>query len=130
MGNSTTGLDSLRECIERARGPLPRGCAGYQLTRITVPVDMYETKTHLVLEVFIPGFNMKEVNTSISGDTITISGEHKEKTDVEGAEYYCKEHRYGSFERKMAIPIPVKRDKIETTLSNGVYKLRLLKEEV
>jgi HSP20 family protein len=124
MANSKAGTDSLRKCIESARGPLPRGCLGCQISKIVVPVDMYRAGDRVIIKAYLAGFKREEVHTSITRDTVTIFGEHEEP-DTEGAGYYCKEHRFGRFERKLDLPVPVRKDKAEIAFNDGVLTLTL-----
>ena len=92
-------------------------------------VDMYQTANDVVVKAALPGLKPEEVDISITGDTLTIKGEHKEEQEVKQEDYFYKEHRYGGFSRSVAIPVQVKSDKAEATFENGVLTLTLPKAE-
>jgi len=92
-------------------------------------VDMYQTASDVVVKAALPGLKPEEVDISITGDTLTIKGEHKEEQEVKQEDYFYKEHRYGNFSRSVAIPVQVKSDKAEATFENGVLTLTLPKAE-
>lgn len=100
-----------------------------QAGRGELPVDMYQTANDLVIKAAVPGLKPEEVDISITGDTLTIKGEHKEEKEAKEQDYFCRECRYGAFSRSLTIPIPVKTDKAEATFENGVLTITLPKAE-
>jgi len=92
-------------------------------------LDMYQTKDDIVVKTALPGIKPEEVDISITGDTLTIKGEHKEEQEVKEEDYMRKECRYGAFARSIVIPVQVKADKAEATFENGVLTLTIPKTE-
>ena len=129
MAKKTEGLDLIRECMAKTRGPMPKSCIGCELSKIPVPINMYQTDAALVVKAFIPGIKLNEMNISITPDTISIGGEHKEKLDIREDDYFCKEQRYGTFDRKITLPIPVQSDKVDIAFDDGVLTLTLPKAD-
>lgn len=93
------------------------------------PIDMYQTDNEVVVKAAIPGLKPEEVDISITGDTVTIKGEHKEDKEVRDEDYLYKECRFGSFSRTVTIPVKVKTDKAEAVFENGILTLTLPKAE-
>jgi HSP20 family protein len=100
-----------------------------ELGRGELPIDMYQTANDVVVKASIPGLKPDEVDISITGDTLTIKGEHKEEKEAKEQDYLYRERRYGAFSRSLTIPVPVKTDKAEATFENGVLTLTLPKAE-
>jgi HSP20 family protein len=94
-----------------------------------LPIDMYQTDNDVVVKASLPGVKPEEVDISITGDTITIKGEHKEEKEVKEEDYLRRERRYASFNRSLMVPVSVKSDKAEATFENGVLTLTLPKAE-
>ncbi len=94
-----------------------------------VPVDMYQTASDVVIRASLPGISPEEIDISITGDTVTIKGEHREKTEVKEENYIRKEHRYGAFSRAVTVPVAVKIDKAEAVFDKGMLTLTLPKSE-
>ncbi|MFC2050859.1 Hsp20/alpha crystallin family protein [Chloroflexota bacterium] len=94
-----------------------------------LPVDMYQTANEVVVKASAPRLKPEEVDVSITGDTLTIKGEHKEEKKVEEENYIYKERRYGTFSRSMLIPVKVKSDKTEAVFEDGTRTLTLPKAE-
>lgn len=99
------------------------------LGRGELPIDMYQTDNDVVVKTSIPGLKPEEVDISITGDTLTIKGEHKEEKEAKEQDYFCKELRYGAFSRSVTIPVPVKAEKAEATFENGMLTITLPKAE-
>jgi HSP20 family protein len=90
---------------------------------------MYQTANDVVIKASLPGVKPEQVDISITGDTITIKGEHKEEEEVKEEDYFRKERRYGAFGRSIQIPVSVQSDKAEAVFENGILTLTLPKAE-
>lgn len=94
-----------------------------------LPIDMYQTDNEVVVKAAVPGFKPEEIDISITGDTLTIKGEHKEDKQVKDEDYLYRECRFGAFSRSLNIPVKVKSDKAEAVFENGMLTLTLPKAE-
>ncbi|MFQ5876022.1 MAG: Hsp20/alpha crystallin family protein [Dehalococcoidia bacterium] len=96
----------------------------------TLALDVYETDDDLVVETSLPGINPDQVDISVVGNTLTISGEvkHEEEKEEKGR-YHYRERRYGAFRRSVALPVEVNADAAEATFKNGELRLVLPKVE-
>jgi HSP20 family protein len=94
-----------------------------------LPIDMYQTANDVVVKAALPGLKPEEVDITITGDTLTIKGEHKEEQEAKDEDYFYKERRYGAFSRSVTIPVQVRSDKAEAVFENGVLTLTLPKAE-
>jgi HSP20 family protein len=92
-------------------------------------LDIYQTDEDVVVKAALPGVKPEEVDISITGDVLTIKGEHKEEEEVKEADYFCKERRYGAFSRSVSIPVQVKAEGAEALFENGILTLTLPKAE-
>lgn len=90
---------------------------------------MYQTDDDVAVKAAIPGLKPEEVDISITDDTLTIKGEHKEEQEIKEENYLYKERRYGTFARSVLIPVKVKSEKTEAVFENGVLKLTMPKAE-
>ncbi len=86
-------------------------------------VDMYETKKDVIVELPLAGINPQDVNVSVEKGILTVQGETSHEHEVEEKNYYRKEIRTGSFYRQIALPVPVKEDKISAEFSDGILKI-------
>lgn len=95
----------------------------------TPSVDVYETEKDLVVKAELPGLTSKDVEITLTDDTLTIRGEKKESEEVKGENYYRKETRYGSFHRSIRLPVQVKKEDIKASFKDGILEIRLPKAE-
>ena len=86
-------------------------------------VDVYETKTHVVVTSPLAGVDPKDVEISVEKGVLTIKGQSNKEHEVEEKNYYRKEMRSGSFYREVALPTPVLEDKVSAEFENGMLRI-------
>jgi HSP20 family protein len=101
----------------------------FSLSDSQVPhTDIYEEEEQLVLKTELPGINKEDLDVTIEGDRLTIKAEKKEEVR-EDATHHTRERYYGQYFRTVALPYPIKENKINAAFDNGVLELRLPKAE-
>ena len=70
----------------------------------TLALDMSQTEDAAVIKRSVPGVKPDDIDITISGNTLTISGESKEEEEVKEEDYIRRERRYGSFSRSVVLP--------------------------
>lgn len=94
-----------------------------------VNLDMVQTDDEVIIKASVPGIKPEDLNISVTGDTLTIRGEMKNKDEVKDANYNLREIKYGSFARSVLLPSQVIADKAKAEFENGMLKLVLPKAE-
>lgn len=103
---------------------------GERLPNLTIPAaDLSETDDALQIRMDMPGLKAEEISVEVSGNTIRISGEHKEEKEEKGRTFHRVERRRGTFARAMTLPAAVKEDKISAECKDGVLTITLPKTE-
>lgn len=97
---------------------------------ISPSVDLSETAEALQLRMDVPGIKPDEINIEVSGNTINISGEHKEEKEEKGKTFHRIERRSGSFARSISLPAAVKENQVTAEVADGVLTINLPKTEV
>ena len=100
-----------------------------ELERGELSLDMYQTANDLIIKAALPGVKPEEVDISITGDMLTIKGEHKVEQEAKQENYFYKERRSGTFSRSVIIPVQVKSEETDAVFENGVLTLTLPKTE-
>jgi len=90
-------------------------------------IDMSEDDKAYKISAELPGIDAKDVDISVSGDTLVLRGEKRQEKEEKDKNYHFSERAYGSFQRAFALPDGVARDKIAADLSKGVLTLTLPK---
>ncbi len=92
-------------------------------------VDIHETKEGFQLMVELPGVKQEDIQVSIEGDTLTLTGERKRETEVKEDQYHRIERSYGRFERSILLPSVVDAGRVKATYRDGVLEIQLPKKE-
>ena len=92
-------------------------------------VDISETGNGYEIRADLPGVSEDDVNVSVTDNVLTVRGEKQQEKETEGKNYHRVERRYGSFQRKFALPPEVETDDIKAEFSNGVLTLSIPKPE-
>lgn len=118
-------LNELRQEVH----PAFRSQAGLQDARgVYPPVNLQETVGGYVLTAEIPGIAPEEIDVSIEGSTVTLSGERKIEYAVgDGTAVHRRERQSGSFRRAFELPTEIDLDAAKATHKNGVLSLELPK---
>jgi HSP20 family protein len=90
-------------------------------------IDVVEKDDKFVVKVELPGVKEEDVDVSVAGDMLTISGEKREETEQKKKGYYYSESSYGSFSRSVTVPSTVNGSKIEANFDKGVLEITLPK---
>jgi len=93
----------------------------------TLALDMYETEDAVVVKTAVPGVKSDDIDISISGNTLSISGESKFEEEVKEENYIRRERRYGSFSRSVVLPEGVNPDEAEASFDDGILTLSIPK---
>jgi HSP20 family protein len=95
-------------------------------------LDIYETEEQIKVEAPMPGMKPEEIEVTLTGNLLTIKGEHKSKEEVKEEQYYRREVRYGAFKRIVVLPETADVEYPSTEFEDGVLTVsfpRLAKEE-
>jgi len=92
-------------------------------------VDVSEGDDRYVIKAEVPGCKADDIDISVQGNTVIISGEKKEEQAKEGKGYYHCERAFGSFRRTLNLGCEVKADKIDASYEGGVLTVTVPKSE-
>jgi len=99
---------------------------GYQPT-FTPAFEVKETKDTYVFKADIPGIKEADLDLSIAGDRLTISGKREMERKDEQETYFAYERSYGSFSRSFTLPTGVDAEHARADLKDGVLTIALPK---
>jgi HSP20 family protein len=84
-------------------------------------VDKNEKKYHLSFA--LAGVDPKDIQLSVQGNNLTVSGEQKASEEKKEANYQYQEFSYGRFERAITLPEGVDTEKLTAEYKNGVLEI-------
>ena len=90
--------------------------------------DVKETKDAYVISADLPGVKDEDLNVSLNGNLLTISGTREEEHQEAGESYYAMERSHGSFARSFTMPDGVDGDSVTADLKQGVLTVRIPKK--
>ena len=92
-------------------------------------VDIIDRDDEIVVRAALPGFKKDDIEVSVSGTTLTLSGHTSAEEKEEKGSYYRAEIVRGSFMRTIALPAEVDDDNAKAAMRDGVLELTLPKVE-
>jgi HSP20 family protein len=90
-------------------------------------IDIAESDQEVTVRAELPGIDPKDLDVSVSGNQLVLTGEKKESSEHQGKDYYQSESRYGSFRRSVRLPDGVDAENVDAQYANGVLTLHLKK---
>jgi HSP20 family protein len=87
--------------------------------------DVEETDDAYMVEVELPGVDKKDIDVSVAGRRLTITGERKEKKRV--GVLRRRTRSVGRFEYDIQLPGDIDEDGVTASLSDGVLTVRVPK---
>ncbi len=106
--------DPLAELLHRGE----RGAAMF-----TPDFEVKETSNSYIFKADLPGIEEKDLDISLTGNRLVVSGHREAEEHHEGETFYAFERSYGSFTRGFTLPEGVDEDQVQAELKSGVLTL-------
>ncbi len=121
-------MERLRREMNRLLANAParpewRAATGYPTMNVWTNVD------GAIVTAELPGVNPEDIDISVLGDTLTVTGSRQPEELQEGETYHRQERAYGKFSRSFQLPFQVAPDKVEATLERGILRIALPRAE-
>jgi HSP20 family protein len=98
---------------------------GFTQERLWAPrLEAFAREDDLVIHADLPGVGLEDVDITLEGTTLTISGERKTPAG-DGPDYFLHETPNGAFRRSVVVPEGVDPDSVKARLENGVLEVVL-----
>ena len=123
LGRLHDEMDDLFDSFFRGLG---RPLTGY---KAWPAIDVADKDDAVVVRAEVPGCKAEDIDISVYGNTLTISGEKKESKEEKEKGYYHMERSCGSFRRDLNLASDVDPDKIKAVCKEGVLTVTLPKTE-
>ncbi len=88
-------------------------------------LDMMESGDAITVRMEVPGVSSKNVDVSVHGNILTISGHKEDSSKEEGKDYFLSEREYGSFRRSIELPQGCDPDRVTAAQDNGVLTVKI-----
>lgn len=95
----------------------------------TPSLDVSEESDKVVVRAELPGVKAEDIELSVQGNALMISGEKKQESKQEKENYHHMERNWGRFRRTVPLPSDVDPEKISAECREGVLTITLPKSE-
>lgn len=93
-------------------------------------LNISEDDENIYVDALAPGVETANLNVSVTGDQLVISGEKRTlPKEIKLECVHRSERSAGQFARSFSLPAPVQSEKVEANYTNGVLKITLPKSE-
>jgi len=92
-------------------------------------LDITTTPDEFVVKASLPGWKPEDVDITLTGSTLVISGEAKEQARREEESWILNEIRRASFSRTLELPEGLLGDRATATFEHGILTLHIPKAE-
>jgi HSP20 family protein len=122
------------ERLRRQMGLLSGGLAGGRLWSTPAAgvfplMNITEDKNNYYVRAELPGLKADDLELSVTGDTLSISGERRIPAEDEKAQYHRREREAGRFSRIVSLPAQLDTGRVEASCTDGVLSVTLPKAE-
>jgi HSP20 family protein len=91
------------------------------------PIDVAEQDDAVLIRAEVPGCKPEDIDISVCGETLSISGQKQQSTEQKGDGFYHVETVHGNFRRDITLPVEVDGEKIEAVCRDGILSVTLPK---
>ena len=129
LASSFEELERMRRQMDWLTGSLSRGLFRETTSGVFPLMNVTEDQDKYYVRAELPGLTADDLEISVTGDTLSISGERKLPIEDEKAQYHRKEREAGSFNRIVSLPTQVDTNKVSASCSDGILTVVLPKAE-
>lgn len=121
--------------IERMQREMDRlftgfyGSPRFQTAPSFPAMNVWTNQEGAVITAELPGVNPEDIDISVVGETLTLTGSRQPEELKEGEKYHRRERGYGKFTRTFQLPFPVEATKVEAIFEKGVLHISLPRAE-
>ena len=90
-------------------------------------IDVSESPTEMVVRAEVPGIADKDLEISVVGNALVLSGEKRSEDESIGEDWCRCERRFGAFRRVIELPQSVIPDQAKAESESGVITVRIPK---
>ena len=90
--------------------------------------EVKETKDGYVFRADLPGVKDSDLEISLTGNRLQVSGRREQERHEQGDTFYASERSYGGFTRAFTLPDGIDGENVTADLKNGVLTLSVPKK--
>ncbi len=114
--------------LQRDLGHLLGGTSA-PITSSFPAMNLYAGDEGVILTAELPGVEPDDLDITVLGETLTLSGSRNIEEAEEDITYHRRERNYGNFTRTVELPFTVDGDHVDAKFKNGVLHVMLPRVE-
>lgn len=129
-------MERMFENFMGAEWPRPTQWEWPRMLRMRMPmeakmprVDVVDRKADILVRAELPGVDKKDLDVSLSENSVTIKGSTRQESRQEEGDYYRCEISQGTFMRTLPLPCAVNSEAAKASFKDGLLELVLPKRE-
>ncbi len=127
--NGLSDFDRLRRDLSQIL-TTPGGQVGLDSPAGVYPfLNVTQDQDNFYVRSEIPGMTLDELDVSVTGRNVTISGERTIPSEEQEVRYHRREREAGKFRRQFNLPTDVEAEKVEAKYRHGMLMIVLPKAE-
>ena len=107
--------------------PVPRYLERERAEAFVPRFEVKETKEALVLKADLPGVKTEDLDVSVHGNVLSISGKREQEQTKDDETWHMVERTFGSFTRSFTLPDGIDHRQLDAELKDGVLRVVLPK---
>ena len=127
-GNFIRLRDEIDRTIGRFLGEHPAlygGFPGIEAEEWVPAIDVIETDSQLIIKAEVPGIPSRDLDVSVTGHTLSISGKKSEARDIRQGGICQAERAFGAFRRNIELPDTVDPDTVSAECDSGLLTITM-----
>ncbi len=112
--------EGLKEGVEKTKTSLANVASHLPFINLAKNKENRHT-----IEIDLPGVEKKDIDISVSGNTLTVSAERKMKKEVKKEDYYHLSSYFGKISRSFILPDNIDKDSVDAEYKNGRLYIHL-----
>lgn len=92
-------------------------------------MNVWTNQDGAVITAELPGVNPEDIDISVVGETLTLTGSRQLDMLQDGEKYHRRERSFGNFSRTFQLPFQVVASEVEAIFKNGVLHISLPRAE-
>lgn len=93
------------------------------------PLNVWANEENAMITAEIPGVKPDDLDISVVGDTLTLSGSRSAENGDDGHTYHRRERWQGNFSRTLQLPFRISTEQVDAAFRNGVLQVTLPRAE-
>lgn len=89
--------------------------------------EVKENKESYLFKADVPGVKENDIEVTVTGNRLTISGQRNEEVEEKSDTYFSRERKYGSFSRSYTLPDGADLEHVHADLKGGVLTVAVPK---